>query len=502
MQTYHSGRHSCRVCFRIIPAVVVVAPLLALSSCHKEEKEPEQPPKVRLTVTVGPGVEGTPATGVIVADTGMMINYGYRAMEGYINLVTTLNGTTVTDQGTFRITRDQSLNSSAEQKILWRYNTAGGVYYSSPAIGTDTTIYFASGYYASYPGILHALRPDGTLKWSYQHTEVLFSPVIGDDGNIYIQDFHNRLFSFTPAGMLRWTYDQFTHSQFENVGQRSPAIGSDGTVYIAGCGLHAVDPIDGSRKWIVLDGYSAKASPSIGPDGTIYAVFSQDLVVAVNADGTEKWRNSFTFEWEMSFAPPSIGASGVMYIPAEALYEGVHYSNIYAFSTSDGSILWKYPVEGERFVRASPVIDANGNIIVATKANEMDNPAGVIALSPSGQKIWSYTIENVHLNTADDIYCTPAIDNNGLIYFSAETGFMYVLNGTGTLNSKYELPVGVNWSSPAIVPGVLCIGGIFGPNYEGSLVAVKITATGYANSPWPRFRHDNFSSGRYCWSGN
>lgn len=466
-------------------------------SCKKDDDEPEKHPKVHLNVEVGKGVEGFPRTGVYEFDTGMTVNYGYRALEGYINLVTTKDGNVIPDEGSFIIRKDHTLRSVAEQKVLWRYNTPMPAYFAVPAVGADKTVYFSTGLSSIQNGTLYALNPDGTLKWSWTHSTVLFSPVIGTDGNIYIQDFYSKLFSLNPSGIIRWSYDQFRYNYFENVGQRCPAIGSDGTVYIAGCGLHAVDPASGSRKWVAYEVLSAKASPSIGPDGTIYAVFSQDLVVAVNPDGTEKWNNSFTYAWEMSFASPAIDNNGVIYFSSEARYENTDYSNIYAFNTSDGSLKWKYPVEGERFVRASPVIDYNGNIIIATKANGMDKLAGVVAISSDGQKVWSYTIENVHI-TDDDIYSTPSIDNNGLIYFAAETGFLYVLNPDGTLNYKYELPVAVNWSSPTIVPeGILYIAGMFGSNYEGSLAALKISGTGYASTPWPRFRHDNRNSGRF-----
>lgn len=469
------------------------------ASCNKNDEDSEEPqkPEVFMTVITGKGVDGIPAPGVYKYDTGMTVNYGYRALEGYINLNTTLDGRKIPDEGSFIIRKDVTLKSEAEQKVLWRFNTPKPVYFSVPAVGPDKTVYFTTGLDGNQTSTLYALNPDGSLKWSFTHSCVLFSPVIGNDGNIYVQDFYNKLYSINSSGNLRWSYDQFRYSYFENVGQRCPAVGSDGTIYVAGCGLHAVDPVNGSQKWVAYDVLSAKASPSIGPDGTIYAVFSQDLVVAVNPDGSEKWHNSFTYEWEMSFASPAIDNTGTIYFGAEARYEGVDYSNIYAFDTDDGSIKWKYPVEGERPVRASPVIDRNGNIIVATKANGMDKLAGVMAISPSGQKIWSYTIENVHV-TDDDIYSTPSIDNNGLIYFSAETGFLYVLNPDGSLNYKYELQVSVNWSSPAIVSeGILYIGGMFGGNYEGSMVAVKISGTGYASTPWPRFRHDNSNSGRY-----
>lgn len=479
--------------------LIIICLIPNLISCDKEKDrdKPPFPPKVWLTVITGNGVDGNPKPGKYEYDTGMVVNYGYRTLEGYINLVTTLDDKIISNEGSFIMRKDITLRSEAEQKVLWRFNTSNPVYYSVPAIGSDNTIYFTSGMNGGAPGTLYALKPDGTLKWSFTHSNLLFSPVIGNDGNIYVQDFYSKLISINTSGTLRWIYDQFKYYYFENVGQRSPAIGSDGTIYINGCGLHAVDPSNGSGKWVAYDVLSAKASPSIAADGTIYAVFSQDLVVAVNPDGSEKWHNSFTYEWEMSFSSPAIDKNGIVYFSAEARYEGTDYSSIYAFNPDDGSIKWKYNVEGERFVRASPVIDKEGNIIIATKANGLDKLAGVIAISPSGQKVWSYTIENVHV-TDDDIYSTPSIDNNNMIYFAAETGFLYVLNPDGTLNYKYELPVSVNWSSPAIVKeGVLYIGGMFGSNYEGSLVAVKISGTGYASTPWPKFRHDNRNTGRF-----
>lgn len=43
----------------------------------------------------------------------------------------------------------------------WEFLT-GGVVYSSPAIGTDGTIYVGSG-----DGKLYAINPDGTKKWEF-----------------------------------------------------------------------------------------------------------------------------------------------------------------------------------------------------------------------------------------------------------------------------------------------------------------------------------------------
>jgi outer membrane protein assembly factor BamB len=479
----------------VYPGILLLLSVI-INSCEKDIKEEPERLKVFLTVQISDGIEGNPKSGKYEYDTGMFVNYGYRALEGYVNLLVTLNGKQVAHDSTFWIYEDVILKAEAEHKTLWRFDTGIPVYYSAPAIGDDGTIYFGSGMYGGQQGTLYAVNPDGTLKWSYPGTSALYSPVIGEDGNIYIQDFYDRMMSVTPNGVFRWSYSNYPTPNIQNVGQRCPAIGADGTVYVASDGLYALNPLNGSLKWVFMQTSSTKASPSIGADGTIYVVFSQDLLVAVNPDGTEKWHNSFTYPWEMSFSPPAIDNNGVIYLGAEARYEGVDLSSVYAFNP-DSTLKWKYDVEGIRWVRASPVIDANGNIIVATKANELENPAMVIAISPQGQKVWDYTVENIHV-TADDIYCTPAIDNNGLIYFSAETGYFYVLNPDGTLNFSYMLHAGVNWSSPAISSdSVIYMGGMFGSNYEGSFFAVKISSNNYALSPWPKFRHDNHNTGRF-----
>ena len=48
----------------------------------------------------------------------------------------------------------------------WEFSTADAIT-SSPAIGTDGTIYFGS-----YDGKLYALKPDGTKKWEIGRAHV------------------------------------------------------------------------------------------------------------------------------------------------------------------------------------------------------------------------------------------------------------------------------------------------------------------------------------------
>jgi len=58
----------------------------------------------------------------------------------------------------------------------------------------------------------------------------------------------------------------------------SPAIGSDGTVYVGSDdgNLYAVNP-DGTEKWHFTTGIPVRSSPAIGPDGTVYVSSTRSL---------------------------------------------------------------------------------------------------------------------------------------------------------------------------------------------------------------------------------
>ena len=103
--------------------------------------------------------------------------------------------------------------------LKWRYETDYGIL-SSPAIGSDGTIYVGSGIY------LYAIKPDGPLKWKYKTSWFIdSSPAIGSDGTIYVGSYDNHLYAINPDGSLKWKY-KTNHS----INSR-PAIGSDAKYY-------------------------------------------------------------------------------------------------------------------------------------------------------------------------------------------------------------------------------------------------------------------------------
>ena len=117
-----------------------------------------------------------------------------------------------------------SLGFAQSQWIIekkWAFKTYEGVG-SSPAIGTDGTIYVGS-----WDKNLYAINPDGSKKWAFKTGNWVTSPpAIGSDGTIYVGSKDKNLYAISPDGLKKWAF---------KTGDRvvsSPAIGNDGTIYV------------------------------------------------------------------------------------------------------------------------------------------------------------------------------------------------------------------------------------------------------------------------------
>ena len=390
--------------------------------------------------------------------------------------------------------------------IQWTFEADKPVYYSSPAVATDGTIYFGTGIFIhTDSGSLYALNPDGTEKWKrdldlypnpvYPKGDNGYSPAIGADGTIYIQGATSALYAYDPQGNRLWKYVDFNSYPvgFE-VGQRTPAIGLDGTLYVSADDLYAVYP-NGTRKWRFETEW-CHSSPAIGPDGTIYVMSGQDNLVAVNPDGSNRWLFMLDFGNQMSFASPAIDTDGTIYIAAEDFDTGFLYA-----VNPNGTRKWCYTVPGDhRVLRSSPAIAPDGTIYVGTKSGGSGTPAQMLAFYPDGTLKWAFDVPQV-TQTADDIYCSPTVGIDGTIYFGAETGSLYSVNPDGTLKWSLPLQGGNNWSSPALLnDGTLYIGShqtTWEGVWLGHLFAIKTSSLGLAISPWPKFRKNNRNTGRF-----
>ena len=114
--------------------------------------------------------------------------------------------------------------------FAWKFDTPGIVtdVPSSPAVAKDGTIYFGGGgEYQGNGGYFYAVHPDGSLKWNYFAGCGQTAPTIGGDGTIYFgSDWCGAIHALKPNGTGKWTY-----SNIFDYARTAPVIDADGNLY-------------------------------------------------------------------------------------------------------------------------------------------------------------------------------------------------------------------------------------------------------------------------------
>lgn len=234
--------------------------------------------------------------------------------------------------------------------LKWKFNLQG-ISFSSPVLADNGTIYVGSS-----EGKLFAINPNGTCQWSYDlMSDIYRDAALRVDGTIYVGTWDNYLNAINPNGTLKWrfptgnhvkgvpsiapdgtiyfgSWDGYLYALYPNGTMRwrchvgsgtetTPAIANDGTIYVGGDDLYAVYP-NGTMRWIFDIDIGAErhiftSCPAIAAEGTIYVGVdvgetTAGEILAVNPDGTERWRKIISDEWVDS--SPAIAADGTVYI--------------------------------------------------------------------------------------------------------------------------------------------------------------------------------------------
>jgi outer membrane protein assembly factor BamB len=288
---------------------------------------------------------------------------------------------------------------SAEGSEKWKYEVGEGVY-SSPAIGKDGTIYFGSN-----DDHLYALNPDGTEKWKFKAADdVQTSPTIDSMGIIYfgsggaVNVRSNFLYALNSDGTERWKF------QTGGAIYSSPALGTDAIYFSCSDSyLYAVDA-GGALLWKYQIANVGQSTPSVGYEGTIYigsGTTSAGYIHAVAPNGTEKW----SFKAGGKFAnSPAVNTDNTV-------YAGSNDHILYAIN-SDGTEDWKF--EADSYISSSPVICKGGNIYFGT------NGFNLIGVDMLGKVVMNF-------KASAPIYSSPAIGSDGTIYIGSGDSVLYAI---------------------------------------------------------------------------
>jgi outer membrane protein assembly factor BamB len=318
----------------------------------------------------------------------------------------------------------------------WEF-LAGDSVNSSPAIGSDGTIYIGCD-----DRKIYALNGQtGTKKWEFLTGGMIDSSVaISSDGTVYIGSNDGNVYALDGAsGAKKW--DFFADCSFYS----SPAIGLDGTIYIgtgvgaggAGNKIYALDGATGVKKWEFLTGGSVTSSPAIALDGTVYIGSGDGKIYALDGvSGVKKWEFRTSSNIDSS---PAVGLDGTVYVGSIGSPD--NGSVFYALDGATGAKKWEFLTRSSIF---SAAIGSDGTVYFGTGILD----GKVYALDgASGAKKWEFLAGGF-------VTSSPAVGSDGTIYIGsgirADGNRVYALDGaTGVLKWEF-LTRGDVRSSPAV----------------------------------------------------
>ncbi|MEO0100693.1 MAG: PQQ-binding-like beta-propeller repeat protein [candidate division WOR-3 bacterium] len=311
---------------------------------------------------------------------------------------------------------------------------------------------------------------------------------IDELGNIYVANDESRLYSRSSNLGPRWRYPNYEDSTLDI--STAPALVGNYVVFGTGSErkLYILNRDNGIVAATVSVGSGVRSSPVINSAGQIIFADEIGYLWKVTTTGTVKWKIFLGGPFD---AAPCLSGN-MVYIPNST-------TNGKLFAVQDlgdsARKVWEYT--SGHSVSSSPVIGTDGYLYFG------DDEGYIHAVDPNtGQAKGGYPIQLTdRLGSPITITSTPAFAQDGIFYILAyDEGILFAVNIDGTVRWYKDLGIGGKIKKMAyedVDPSVIIgpDGTIYCPTAE-AVFAVKGRTTGTpANTPWPRWRHDNRNTG-------
>jgi outer membrane protein assembly factor BamB len=348
---------------------------------------------------------------------------------------------------------EQTSSSNYNLVVKWKYNASGEILFP-PVFGKDGTIYIVSEPFYT----LHAIDSSGALKWKYEvEYKVRFAPVVGEDGTVYLCVEDPKRYEYLYAinnGILKWKIKAeieiveeglFTTSKKIVPGKidSPPIMDEQGTIYFMATSKTLWHP----RKAIFV----------VNNDGTLRIKISDheiekwgdiweygidkfgDLIITIDPTRTHRAR-----------AIELITArNGIAYITAVALKKGIHFGDDVIVAVGpDGKVKWvselftlyrrwQHVVVGRDAMYLVIMDHISGNVYLQALGYD-----GRVRYEFRADDYWNEEFYKEH----DSAEIEPVIDKEDTIYliFSnwqyGDFSIIYAISSDGTLKWKSKLP--------------------------------------------------------------
>ncbi len=345
--------------------------------------------------------------------------------------------------------------AEAQTNLAVKWLAAIGQSDSSPAIGSDGTIYVGT-----FAGRFWALGPDGSRRWSFKtDREIQSSPAVGSDGTIYFGGRDGKFYALSPQGKKKWEFP--TGAWVDS----SPALGRDGTIYFGSWDkqFYALNP-NGSVRWKFQTGGEIDSSPAVGADEAIYFGSHDRKLYALAREGGKRWE--FPTGGPI-ISSPALDVDGTIYFTS---VDGFLYA-----LNPDGSLRWRLHTGG--ITESSPVIGSDGEIFLGVNQR-------LWGISSDGKKEWDREFINY-------LEASPtALEDNGVCAVSRQGQLQIIDEKRQPRWSFGESSSLYGRASPTIGAD-----GVLFAQFQNSILYALETKLSLAKSPWPKFRGNSRNTG-------
>ncbi len=333
--------------------------------------------------------------------------------------------------------------------LKWKISTGGNVN-SSPSISTTGNVYFASK-----DGYLYTCNSIGDLRYKIQaFSSMPINILLNLVSDAYYSTKDGTISNIAPNGTVKWTF-QIGSPIF------APAIMPNGRIFFTAQSGSVMTTISGSTPTVFFHAYENITTPIVSDGSYIYFGTTNGVYKVDKTNGDLVWKKNF-------YAKITALALGT-----NIIYVGTAPGYVYAIDTqSDGSV-WSKALPGA--INNSFVVDNNGVVYTAIGKTLYAIKGGLV--------LWSFKANGI-------IHSTPAIGDDGTIYFGSNDGCLYAVNKDGKLAWTFQTGGPVE-TSPAIDTN----GTIYFGSDDGYLYAINSQSRGLMNSSWPMYRGNARHSG-------
>ncbi len=335
---------------------------------------------------------------------------------------------------------------------MWEFPTASPLY-STPLVVDDLIVF------GSESGTLHAVDHKGKARWRYSAPSAkIYSRPATDGERIFFGATNQTFFAIDMSGQIKWKF-----SANERI-KSDPAV-SEGVVYTTSYDGHvyALSAKYGRQKWkfppAAPDGEAPDAG-AIAPkafsyaapvvkDGVLYVGNLDGFMYALSTtDGSLKWRYK-----------TGGGVTSSALVEGQTVYFGSKDDHVYAIDAATGSeVRWKFKTGGD--VISSPKI-ADGVLYIGS------NDKNFYALDAKTGK------EKCRFTTRGEVVSYGVFYENLVIFSGGQgDGSIYALD-RATCKQFFRYKTGYKIESDPVLVGDL----FYVTSGDGKLYAMKINKT-------------------------